>query len=450
MDSELTLEELSRRTGEPEERLRRWRSLGLIGREGAAGFAPEDVERVRLVQMLLRRGISLEAIAKAEREQQMLRRYLELLFPAGVGRRYSLAEASELLGLSADFLRRVAAAAGFADVELFERDVEALRVVKSLLDIGFPEEALIEGIRVYGDSLSRVAEMESRLFHFHIHGRLKAQGLRGRELLEATTKAGEQATPLIEPTLLFFHQLGWERAMLDDLVLHVAEEAGLIPEAELPGQLQVAVAFVDLSSFTPLTEAMGDAEAARVLQRFSALVRETAARWDGRVVKQIGDAFMLVFPDARSAVACTLEIEARASEEPQFPATRAGVHWGQVLYREGDYVGACVNIAARLAGEAERHQVLVTGAVRRGSKGLDGVEFVRLGKRRLKGITEGLELFETRPSGGKGQEKAVDPVCGMELGLAEIAARLSLEGTERAFCSEECLRLFVAAPERYQ
>jgi YHS domain-containing protein len=37
----------------------------------------------------------------------------------------------------------------------------------------------------------------------------------------------------------------------------------------------------------------------------------------------------------------------------------------------------------------------------------------------------------------------------MELRPAEVAARLSLEGQERAFCSDECLRQFVASPERY-
>ena len=37
----------------------------------------------------------------------------------------------------------------------------------------------------------------------------------------------------------------------------------------------------------------------------------------------------------------------------------------------------------------------------------------------------------------------------MELGPEELTARLSLEGVERAFCSEACLRKFVASPEAY-
>jgi class 3 adenylate cyclase len=240
----------------------------------------------------------------------------------------------------------------------------------------------------------------------------------------------------------------------EDAVIHLAEEAGLAEKEEVPGQLQRAITFVDLASFTPLAEAMGDVKAAEVLDRFSTLVREAARRWDGRVVKQIGDAFLLVYPEPRSAVACALEIEARTEGEPQFPAARSGVHWGSVLYREGDYVGSNVNIAARVAAEAGRHQVLVTSAVRKEAKGLAEVEFVRLGKRRLKGLADDLELFEARPSGADARERVVDPVCGMELGAGEAAATLTLEGPstgsgERAFCSDECLRRFVAAPEKY-
>src|SRR5262245_11616423 len=55
---------------------------------------------------------------------------------------------------------------------------------------------------------------------------------------------------------------------------------------------------------------------------------------------------------------------------------------GPFLYREGDYLGTSVNVAARLAAEAERHQLLVTAAVRKEAGGLPDVEFVPLGKRR--------------------------------------------------------------------
>ena len=450
MADELTLQQLARYTGESEGRLRDWQARGLISAGDDFGY--RDLERVRLIQLCLRRGISLDAIAEANRTQRMIDRYVELL-PEPTDRTYSFAEAAEIAGLDLDVAQAMWKNSGLATQQgetLRDEDIEAFRAFKTFAaDAGFPAGALAEGTRVFADALSRVAEMESKLFHFYVHERLKAQGLAGDDLLRATDDAGEIARPLLEPTILYFHRKAWEKSVREDLVMHMAEEAGLTPPSEVPGELTRAVMFVDLASFTPMTEAMGDLQAARVLDRFSAIVREAATAWDGRVVKQIGDAFMLVFPDARSAAACALEIKSRSAEEPQFPALRAGIHWGSLLYRDGDYVGSNVNIASRLATEAERHQILVTPEVRKEARDLPEVEFVRLGKRQLKGLSGKFELFEARAAGAPEAGRAVDPVCGTELGAAEVAARLSLEGTERAFCSEACLRKFVAAPESY-
>jgi YHS domain-containing protein len=121
-----------------------------------------------------------------------------------------------------------------------------------------------------------------------------------------------------------------------------------------------------------------------------------------------------------------------------------------VLYREGDYLGATVNVAARLADIARRHQVLVTEAVRREVGDLPGVTFVPLGARPLKGLSGQVGLFEAAARTIEGvSERSQDPVCGMELQREEVVARLSIDGTERSFCSDECLRRFVVAPERY-
>src|SRR5437667_9721686 len=107
MADEFTLREFSQFLAEPLERVREWRSLGLIGRESAETFGPEDMQRARLIQLLLRRGIALEAIAQAEREQRFLARYIDVLFPAAVRPPRPLAEPSAMLGLGGDAVRRL-------------------------------------------------------------------------------------------------------------------------------------------------------------------------------------------------------------------------------------------------------------------------------------------------------------------------------------------------------
>ena len=232
--------------------------------------------------------------------------------------------------------------------------------------------------------------------------------------------------------------------------MHLEEYTGVREDTDVPGRLRVAIVFVDLAGFTSLTDAMGDQAAASVLERFGHIVRESVGRWYGRIVKQIGDSFMVVFPAARPAVTWALEIERLVAREPQFAAVRSSVHCGPVLYREGDYVGTSVNVAARLVAEAERHQVLVTATVRNEAGGLPNAEFVPLGRRRLRGLVDEVELFAAVESdAGIAALRWIDPVCSMELTVDQVAARLSLGGKEHVFCSQQCLQRFIAAPERY-
>ena len=449
----LTSHELSLRSGVSADMLREWRALGLVGREEDETFGPEDVPRVRFIRFLLRRGVSIDAVAHAERTEGLMGLHVGGAFPTAIGPTYSPAEATRRLGLDAGTLARFVTAVGIDEPDglLSEDDMRALGALKVLLESGFPEDALFQLVRVYAEALGRVAEAEVRLFHFYVHERLRAEGLSGDHLNAVTDAARERMVPLAEPSILYFHRRGFARAAQEDAILHFQERAGSLP----PGQLRLAIAFVDLSSFTPLAEAMGDQAATEVLARFSQLVHDAAARGDGRVVKQLGDGFMLVFPDARSAVACMLAIQRRALAEPQFPAVRAGVHCGQVLYRAGEYLGANVTVAARLADVATRHQVLVTAAVKEEAVVLTDAEFVPLGRRGLKGMAEEVALFgvRTRADAWEGNEpprRRVDPVCGIEVQPERAVARLIFENQERLFCCHLCLQRFVEAPERYR
>lgn len=448
MEALLSIEDLARRTEESVERLRQWHARGLLGAPGDERFASEDVERVRLIRLFLRKGIDLPTIADWVARGEM-ERHLAMLGARASGTTHSIAEAARQLDLETDLLRRMLEVLGMAEGPLTDEDLEALRMGKAGLDTGFPEEAMIQFVRVFADAMRRVAETEAHLFSFYIRRTLQDRGLSPAEFTQALATASDRVDELAEPALLYFHRLALRHAIEDTAVMELAEQAGILGPPELPGQLRAVIVFVDMTGFTALTEAMGDLKTAEVLDRFSALVRQAVGRWDGHVVKQIGDAFMLSFDDPAAAVACALEIERRASAEPQFPSVRSGVHCGPVLYRDGDYVGANVNLASRVAAEAERHQVLVTGAIRREVSALSDVEFVRLPKRRLRGFTEEIDLFEARASSQDRATRVVDPVCRMELGPGEVAARLALEGREQAFCSEECLRRFVASPERY-
>ncbi len=360
----LSPEELSFATGEPIERLRRFRSFKLIGCEDDERFAPDDIERVRLIQFLERRRITLETIAEAEHREAVLSSVMDFLFPDNVGRTYSFAQAIDIVGLDAGVARSLTEPSRSGDELMDEHDLEMLREAKVALDAGFQETALLQLARVYADALGRVAEAEVRLFHFYVHEGLKTAGLSGRELVDTRKSVRDHLLPIVEPLIRYFHRRGLIMAVRQDMILHLTGDLARPAQLASRAQLRLAILFLDLSSYTPMTEVMGDVVAAKIVERFSELVREANVRFDGRIVDRIGDAFLLVLPEPRAAVMCALEIERRAAAEPQFPAVRGAVHWGDVLYQEGGYVGGALNIASRVATEARPHQVLITTTAR--------------------------------------------------------------------------------------
>jgi adenylate cyclase len=126
---------------------------------------------------------------------------------------------------------------------------------------------------------------------------------------------------------------------------------------------------------------------------------------------------------------------------------RAGAHHGPAVRRDGDYIGATVNLAARVAGHAGGGQVLGTPAVAHAAKE-SGLEAAGLGAHRLRNVAEPVELFEIR-LGASEPCDTIDPVCRMRVKPASAAGSLSHAGQRFWFCSMPCVAAFAADPDRY-
>jgi adenylate cyclase len=423
--------------------IQRWSQAGLLP---ADEHEAQQLERVRVLELLRDRGFDRDAVAASLVAQPgLLDRHIDAF--AGEGAVHTLDEAAASVGLPLELAARLWEATTHANgaLALDDRDVGSLAAAKAAIDAGLPPEGIIQLLRVYADATARIAEAEARLFHFSVHERLRGDGMIGGALAESTTELTDRLLPMVDPAVAYFHRRALREAVRADLALHVAEDAGLLTPGDTTGRVQIAIAFADLSRFTTLTSAMGDLAAAEVLDRFSALVRREVGTRGGRVVKQIGDEFMLVFPDPRNAVLACTAIDVAAAWEPAFLSTRIGIDHGWVLCREGDYIGSTVNLAARITGEAGAGQVLVSRAVHEHSQGIDGVEFTSVGFRDLKGIAEPVELFTATLPGRDVVTSQVDPVCGMAVSLDSAPARLSVGAETIVFCSQRCLRLFLGS-----
>ena len=211
--------------------------------------------------------------------------------------------------------------------------------------------------------------------------------------------------------------------------------------------VEATFCFVDLAGFSALTEAHGDDAAADLALRFTGLVTETLAE-EGRLVKTIGDAALVVSPSPSPGIRFVSRLWRRAAEEPDFPVLRAGLHHGEAVERGDDVFGSAVNLAARVAAEARGGQVLATARV--GDAACrSGVSVTPLGAVTFRNVREPVDLFQL-DFGLGGMAEVIDPVCRMRIASDSAPARLHLDGIDYWFCSTRCLGLFASDPGAYR
>ena len=200
-------------------------------------------------------------------------------------------------------------------------------------------------------------------------------------------------------------------------------------------------AFVDVSGFTALTELEGDERAVDVLTAFRTLLRDICARRGVRIAKWLGDGVMLVCVNTRPLLETILELHHVVGEVSGPVATvsiRSGVTAGEVILMEGDdYVGHCVNVAARLCDQAVAGEALAAPAVveHLPSWGVTVAE----AHVTLKGVEKPVPASSIQMVLG-GPDASRDPICGLPLthDTAEEIAH-DVRGSVVLFCSPGCV-----------
>jgi class 3 adenylate cyclase len=141
-------------------------------------------------------------------------------------------------------------------------------------------------------------------------------------------------------------------------------EATLRPGDEA-GVSQVALLFSDLQGSTALYERVGDAAAFNMVREHFALLAGVVRDHDGAVVKTIGDAVMASFGDPANAVKAALAMQARIADHEL--VLKLGIHVGPSvvvnLNDRLDYFGSTVNMAARLQGQSQGGDIVLSRAV---------------------------------------------------------------------------------------
>jgi adenylate cyclase len=361
-----------------------WEAEGLLD-----DCTSEEARNARraLLDRLHGEGIPVEDLKHAVEDRRLALLPVERLLSAEA--RYSAREIAEKSGLDLEFFQAQQRALGLAVPDADERvygenDLELAKMGNQYRQVGLPDDDAMEVQRVLGRGMARYAEAIRTLV--------------GQTLIEGGTDENELAArlevvagnllPLAGPWLEYVFGLHMREALRQEVV--TAEQ---LASGQLGAGRDCAVAFADLVGFTELGETIPSEELGSVAGRLSRLAEEVVEP-PARVVKEIGDAVMLVAPEPGDLVEATLRLVERSDGAEGLPAIRAGIAYGPAVNRWGDWYGSTVNVASRLTERARPASVLTTEAVRDAVP--DAYEWSFAGEKRLKGLSSPLKTYRAR------------------------------------------------------
>jgi adenylate cyclase len=350
--------------------------------------------RLELLTELAADGVPLEDLRKAVEEDRLALLPVERVLE-GDGPHLTAAEVAEEAGVDEDVLRRNRLALGLPDPDpeeatFTEEDVESAKRFGALREAGLPDEGILEVSRVIGLALAQVAAASRALVAESALAEGGTEAELGRRLAEEARRLG----PVMGPILEYVLNLHLREQVRSDVIGRAEISSG-----RLPGAQEISACFADLVGFTKLGEELPPEELGAITGRLGELAGDVAEP-PVRLVKMIGDAAMLVSPDADALLDAALDLVARSEAEGEgFPPLRAGIACGPALARGGDWYGRPVNLASRITAIAYPGSVLVSDEVKEAAS--NGHRWSFAGERRLKGIDGRVKLHRVRAEEGE-------------------------------------------------
>jgi adenylate cyclase len=387
---------VAKRAGVDEPFVLRLVQLGLLRATVDGASDDQDVRRIQLLQAVERSGVSLDGLAAVAGQGAINLAFVDAAtyqaFSPMSGQTF--AEVSAQAAIPLDLLLAVREAVGGTpagpDDWVREDELAIVPMLAFQLGEGFRPVAIERALRVYGESLRRIAESEGEWWRSEIAEPMMAQGLTeddlGRRAAEITPRLGAVTLDALLAIYRAQQRHVWTVNVVTSLAAALAR-SGL--EARL--DREPAMCFLDISGFSRLTQERGDAAAALLAERLSRIVQRTATERGGRPVKWLGDGVMLFFPDPGAGVLAALDM-VDAVAAAGLPPAHVGLHAGPVLLQQGDYYGQTVNLASRIGEYARPGEVLVSRRVVDSAGDLP-VSFRSIGPIEFKGALEAVDIY---------------------------------------------------------
>jgi adenylate cyclase len=313
--------------------------------------APDAPGRLELIHLALRRGATLDDVARAPNLGELV---LDMtLRPRGP---LPLREVAAEAGLDWPTTVRLMTAAGLPtdpDFRVTADESASIRLFAGAHNTLLGDEATLQLARVTGNAITRLAETLVGVFRLRVELPLKAAGRPYIDVVREYSDLPETMLPNFVATL---------DAVLRRQIVAAAERMWSTDPEQSVVTVQRTVGFVDLVGYTTAAASLSLRELTNVLVEFDLRTSEIVARGHGQIVKTIGDEAMFVTEDAGDA--CRIALELIDAGGGTLPPVRVGLATGEMASVFGDLYGPDVNLAARLVGAAEPSTALVSEQVR--------------------------------------------------------------------------------------
>ncbi|MBT7903730.1 adenylate/guanylate cyclase domain-containing protein [Candidatus Woesearchaeota archaeon] len=170
----------------------------------------------------------------------------------------------------------------------------------------------------------------------------------------------------------------------------------MTPDSEI-----LTIMFIDIAGYTKKTTQLSRTQFKLMHDYFDSISIPTFQKYFGRVIKKIGDAYLVTFKSATDAVICGIELIHSFKEFnklkkiPQPLHIKVALHAGEVIIRNQDIYGDAVNTAARIEGAAKAGQIVFSESVF-SMMNKNEVNHIFLGAHKFKGVKYPVKLFRVK------------------------------------------------------
>lgn len=281
----------------------------------------------------------------------------------GGAEKYTVADVVQQTGLTEGNVRHFWQAMGFPLIldenrpTFTDYDVDMLRAQAAMMDHGLTDpDTLNSLIRAQSHLADRMVLWQYEALVEEFEGRFDLDEVSARHaVLEHIDE--------YEEFLMYQMKYAWRRHMAALMRRSETELENLEkqknPAANETLELQRAMGFVDLVSFTHTSGQLSPHALVDFVQTFEFTCRDVISMYGARVVKMVGDAVLYVADDLDTGVQVVDHVVKALQETPNMPDVRASLVWGGIVSRFGDIFGPSVNLASRLCSVAPVNGILV-------------------------------------------------------------------------------------------